>query len=123
MTKTHTFASWAEAHTLMGAAYKAGKFSAWCPVNAFGRVTARILVNKHWSKLTEADFVALVAGKDNGTETRKELIRALGIVQNHPFYRHQDILTITGCEMTDEQVRNHLDGCIRGIGKFWSEAA
>jgi hypothetical protein len=55
------------------------------------------------------------------TEVRKDLIRAVGMIQNHPMYAHQDIVTFTGF-MTDDEVREHIEVNLRGIAKFHSEA-
>jgi hypothetical protein len=52
------------------------------------------------------------------TAARQDLIQALSQIQNHPFYREQDILTITGVGMTDDEVRQHIDSCIKGITFF-----
>ena len=43
------------------------------------------------------------------TPTRQDLIEALGQIQNHQFFAHQDIMTITGCGMTDDEVRKHIE--------------
>jgi hypothetical protein len=56
------------------------------------------------------------------TKARQDLIRAVGMIQNHPMYAHQDILTFTGF-MTDNEVREHIETNLLGIAKFWSEAA
>ncbi len=45
------------------------------------------------------------------TERRKSLIQALCEVQNHPAHTNRDILTITGCGMTDDEVAAHLAAC------------
>lgn len=52
------------------------------------------------------------------TPARQDLIQALTLVQNHQVYAHQDILTITGCGMTDDEVRAHLEACMTGIANF-----
>ena len=49
---------------------------------------------------------------------REDLLHALCQVQNHPLYTHQDILTITGCGMSDDEVRAHLESCIVGIAAY-----
>jgi hypothetical protein len=43
------------------------------------------------------------------TPIRQDLLQALGQIQNHPLFAHQDIMTITGCGMTDDEVRRHID--------------
>jgi hypothetical protein len=43
------------------------------------------------------------------TPTRQDLIQALTQIQSHPAFTHQDILTITGCGMTDFEVRAHIE--------------
>jgi len=57
------------------------------------------------------------------TEARKDLIAALGQIQNHPAFAHQDILTITGCGMTDAEVRAHIEACMVHVANFNFEAA
>lgn len=52
------------------------------------------------------------------TAERKDLIAALGQIQNHPAFRHQDIMTITGCGMTDAEVRAHIEANIAHIATF-----
>ena len=51
------------------------------------------------------------------TFTRQDLIEALGQIQNHPFFAHQDIMTITGCGMTDDQVRDHIEANLSYIAR------
>lgn len=43
------------------------------------------------------------------TPTRQDLLNALCQIQNHPVFAHQDILTITGCGMSDDEVRAHIE--------------
>lgn len=43
------------------------------------------------------------------TPTRQDLIQALCQIQNHPFFANVDILTITGCSMSDDEVRAHIE--------------
>jgi hypothetical protein len=57
------------------------------------------------------------------SETRKDLLKALTQVQNHPAFRNVDILTITGCGMTDDEVRAHLEANITHIANFNFEQA
>ncbi len=52
------------------------------------------------------------------TEARKDLLQALTQIQNHPAFVHQDILTITGCGMTDYEVRAHIDSCMTAVANF-----
>jgi hypothetical protein len=52
------------------------------------------------------------------TPTRQDLLSALGQVQNHPACVNQDIMTITGCGMTDDEVRRHIEANLRWIAKF-----
>lgn len=54
------------------------------------------------------------------TSQRQDLIRAVGMIQNHPMYAHQDIMTFTGF-MTDDEVREHIETNLRGIARFHSE--
>ena len=54
------------------------------------------------------------------TTTRQDLISALSQIQNHPAFANQDILTITGCGMTDDEVRFHIEASMSRIGR-WSE--
>ena len=49
------------------------------------------------------------------TPTRQDLIEALGQIQNHPAHNHHDILTITGCGMSDEEVRAHIEASVEQI--------
>lgn len=57
------------------------------------------------------------------TPIRQDLIKALTQVQNHPAFYHVDILTITGCGMTDDEVRTHLEANISFIGTWNFEEA
>lgn len=43
------------------------------------------------------------------TPTRQDLLNALCQIQNHPAFANQDILTITGCGMSDDEVRDHIE--------------
>ena len=43
------------------------------------------------------------------TSQRRDLLEALSQIQNHPAHRDHDILTITGCGMTDDEVRAHIE--------------
>lgn len=54
------------------------------------------------------------------TPARIDLLSALGQIQNHPCFEHQDIMTITGCGMTDDEVRQHIESSMARIGR-WSE--
>lgn len=49
---------------------------------------------------------------------RQDLLQALSQVQNHPAFAHVDIMTITGCGMTDDEVCAHLDHNIEYIARF-----
>jgi hypothetical protein len=49
------------------------------------------------------------------TPTRQDLIQALCMIQNHPAHNHHDILTITGCGMTDQEVRGHIESNVQQI--------
>lgn len=53
------------------------------------------------------------------TSTRRDLIQALTSIQNHPAHSHHDILTITGCGMSDDEVRAHIDANLTEIA-HWS---
>lgn len=52
------------------------------------------------------------------TAARKDLLEALCQIQNHEAFEHQDILTITGCGMTDDEVRAHIEACLGRIARF-----
>jgi hypothetical protein len=52
------------------------------------------------------------------TVTRQDLLNALSQIQDHLAHSHHDILTITGCGMTDDQVRAHLEFCFRQIATY-----
>ena len=52
------------------------------------------------------------------TQTRKDLLQALTQIQNHPAHSHHDILTITGCEMSDAEVRQHIDANMTHIAHY-----
>lgn len=54
---------------------------------------------------------------------RQDLLAALCQIQNHPACVNQDILTITGCGMSDDEVREHIEANLRWIAKFNFEAA
>jgi hypothetical protein len=57
------------------------------------------------------------------TPVRQDLLEALCQVQNHPAHANTDILTITGCGMTDDEVRAHLEANISWIAKWNFEQA
>jgi hypothetical protein len=57
------------------------------------------------------------------TPARSDLIAALVQIQNHPACVNQDILSITGCGMTDDEVREHIEANFRWIAKFNFEKA
>jgi hypothetical protein len=57
------------------------------------------------------------------TPTRQDLLEALCQVQNHPAHQNTDILTITGCGMTDDEVRRHLEVNIEWISRWNLEEA
>ena len=57
------------------------------------------------------------------SETRKDLLQALGQIQNHPAFHNVDIMTITGCGMTDDEVRAHIEANITHIANFNFEQA
>lgn len=57
------------------------------------------------------------------TPVRQDILKALAQVQNHPAFHNVDIMTITGCGMTDDEVRNHLEANIEFIGKWNFEEA
>jgi len=52
------------------------------------------------------------------TPARQDLIQALSQIQNHPAFANQDILTITGCGMTDDEVRFHIEASMARIGRY-----
>ncbi len=43
------------------------------------------------------------------SKTRKALLKELRDIQNHPYFEHQDIMTITGFMKTDQEVREHIE--------------
>lgn len=51
------------------------------------------------------------------TPARQDLLEALGQIQNHPFLANVDIMTITGCGMSDDEVRRHIDVNIAYIAR------
>jgi hypothetical protein len=50
---------------------------------------------------------------------RADLIAAVGVIQNHPMYQHQDILTFCGF-LTDDEIAAHIERNMAGIAR-WSE--
>lgn len=54
------------------------------------------------------------------TNTRKDLIAAVGLIQNHPMYAHQDIMTFCGF-LTDDEIREHIERNMAGIARYHSE--
>jgi len=46
---------------------------------------------------------------------RQDLIQALSQIQNHPAHNHHDILTITGCGMSNDEVRAHIEANVQQI--------
>jgi len=54
------------------------------------------------------------------TPRRQDLLEALCQIQNHEVFAHQDILTITGCGMTDDEIITHLENSLSRIAR-WSE--
>jgi hypothetical protein len=57
------------------------------------------------------------------TSQRQDLLQALCQIQNHPACVNQDIMTITGCGMSDDEVRAHIEANLRWIAKFNFEKA
>lgn len=52
------------------------------------------------------------------TETRLDLLAALWQIQNHPLFRTVDIVTSSASpKVSDQQVRNHIEGCMRAIAR------
>ena len=51
------------------------------------------------------------------TQTRKDLLQALTQIQNHPAHSHHDILTITGCGMSDAEVAAHIEANFAQIAR------
>jgi len=50
--------------------------------------------------------------------TRLDLLGALWQIQNHPLFRTVDIVTSAASpKVSDQQVRNHIEGCLRAIAK------
>jgi hypothetical protein len=52
------------------------------------------------------------------TPARQDLIAALTQIQNHPAFSNVDILTITGCGMTDDEVRQHIERQFQTIAEI-----
>lgn len=53
------------------------------------------------------------------SETRLDLLGALFQIQNHPLFRTVDIVTsAANPKVSDQQVRNHIEGCMRAIARF-----
>ena len=52
------------------------------------------------------------------TNHRKDLLQALSQIQNHPAHSHHDILTITGCGMSDAEVSQHIANCWSMIARY-----
>jgi hypothetical protein len=57
------------------------------------------------------------------TPARQDLLQALGQIQNHPACINQDIMSITGCGMSDDEVRAHIEANLSWIAKFNFEKA
>ena len=53
---------------------------------------------------------------------RQDLLEALCQVQNHPAHSHHDIMTITACGMSDDEVAQHLDANFAQVA-HWSNYA
>ena len=56
------------------------------------------------------------------TSQRQDLLQALCQIQNHPAHNHHDILTITGCGMSDDEVRAHIETNMIQIADWSMEA-
>jgi hypothetical protein len=54
------------------------------------------------------------------TSQRQDLLEALSMIQNHEAHSHHDIMTITACGMSDDEVRAHLEWNMAMISR-WSE--
>lgn len=54
------------------------------------------------------------------TSHRQNLLQALSQIQNHPVHSHHDILTITGCGMSDAEVERHIEANFAQIAR-WSD--
>jgi hypothetical protein len=52
------------------------------------------------------------------TTRRQDLLQALTQIQNHPAHSHHDILTITGCGMSDAEVIAHIDANMAQIARY-----
>jgi Fe2+ or Zn2+ uptake regulation protein len=57
------------------------------------------------------------------TSQRQDLLQALCQIQNHPAHNHHDILTITGCGMSDDEVRSHIEANVQQIIEWNLEQA
>lgn len=53
------------------------------------------------------------------TERRQELLKALGLIQNHPVHHCHDIMTFTGF-MDDAEVEAHIEANMAQIAR-WAE--
>lgn len=51
------------------------------------------------------------------TPARQDLLNALTQVQNHRHLANVDIMSITGCGMSDDEVRAHIDANIAFIAR------
>ncbi|GEC56808.1 hypothetical protein [Bradyrhizobium phage ppBeUSDA76-2] len=52
------------------------------------------------------------------SKTRLDLLGALWQIQTHPAFRTVDIVTSAASpKVSDDQVRNHIEGCLRFIAR------
>lgn len=52
------------------------------------------------------------------TAARQDLLQALCQIQNHPAFANVDIMTITGCGMSDDEVRVHIERQFQTIAEI-----
>jgi hypothetical protein len=57
------------------------------------------------------------------TPVRQDLLQSLSQIQNHPACVNQDIMTITGCGMSDDEVRAHIEANLSWIARWNFEKA
>jgi hypothetical protein len=56
------------------------------------------------------------------TETRADLIASMGVIQNHPLFQEQDIMTFCGF-LSNDEIRNSIEANLAAIARFNLEAA
>jgi hypothetical protein len=80
----------------------------------------RFLLTTTYAGRTTVSIEAATSQRGDGqmSKTRLDLIVALFQIQNHPIFRTVDIVTsAANPKISDEQVRNHIEGCMRAISR------